>query len=189
MTVSRSDTDRVRRIESSIRQIGAVLFEFGPLDASNDRRLESGLPCGVITRRPGRRRDSVTVRPTRWRNSCRNRIPTVVMKPPLRVGSTFPRERSRRIGPSVIRVRPPVGRTARRRRTRPVRTANWTASSRLLVVFLDDLGIAHRALEAVEAVDPLRDEAVLEVLGDGHVEFLAVDDERARLRGVAQRGV
>ena len=63
------------------------------------------------------------------------------------------------------------------------------ASALRLVLFLDDLGVAHGRLEAVEAVDPLGDEPEVQVLGHADVHLLAVDDEGAGLDAVPQCGV
>jgi len=71
----------------------------------------------------------------------------------------------------------------------PKQTYRPSGRADSLLVFFDDFRIAHRALEAVEAVDPLRDQSVLEVLGDGHVELVAVDDERPGLGRIAECGV
>ena len=57
------------------------------------------------------------------------------------------------------------------------------------VLFLDDLGFGERLLEAVEAVDPLRDQAVVDAVRDVHVEVLAVDDAGAGTHHQPQRAV
>jgi hypothetical protein len=66
--------------------------------------------------------------------------------------------------------------------------ARSRAVSRRLV-FFDDLGVGHRRLEAVEAVDPLGDQAELEVLCKLHRQLRAVDHERPRLHAVPERRV